>query len=198
MSGAIKFKISSTVAAFVRPGVTVEKKLSGIQTAPLLEPFERVTLLFCLLKDAEPDVKEAAATEFSALPGEDALSYILAPEAHPSLLHELARVHCGNPEVMNALLGTELLSIRTREFLHSHQESSHVLSGSSPAQECGEECIDENRSDEVDSPDGGLPEATGDMQDEEAAVIDEEDEQFLSKYKIAMSMGIGEKIKMAL
>ena len=117
MSGAIKLKISSTVAAFVRPGVTVETKLAGIQTAPLLEPFERVTLLVCLLKDADPAVQEAAGAAFSALPGEVALSYIHAPEAHPSLLNKLARVHYSNPEIAHALLGSELLSIQAREFL---------------------------------------------------------------------------------
>lgn len=198
MSGAIKLKISSAVAAFVRPGVPAEKKLAGIQTAPLMEPFERVTLLSCLLKDADPAVKEAAVTAFSALPGEVALSYIQAPEAHPSFLNELARFHYGKPEVAHALLGTELLSLQAREFLQRQQVSSPVQPESPPPLECDRERDDEIQVDDVASPDVDLPCAAGEKQDEEAAEIDEEDEQYLSKYKIAMMMGIGEKIKMAL
>lgn len=198
MAGAIKLKISSAVAAFVMPGVPVEKKLAGIQTAPVLEPFEWVTLLCCLLKDADPAVKDAAGSAFSALPGEVALSYVQSPEAHPSLLNELAKVHYRNPEVANALLGSELLSIQAREFLQRQQVSPPVQPESSPAPEYGGERDDESQADEVASLYVDLPDSAGEMQDEEAAEIDEEDEQYLSKYKISMLMGIGEKIKMAL
>ena len=198
MSVAIKLKISSAVAAFVMPGVTVEKKLSGIQTALLLEPFDRVTLLFCLLKDADPAVKEAAGIAFSTLQREVALPYIQSSEAHPSLLNELARVHYANPEVASALLGTGLLAIQAREFLQRHQESPPVQPECSPAQECGRVCDDDIQADDADSPDADLPSIEEDLVADESAVIDEEDEQFLSKYKIAMVMGIGEKIKMAL
>lgn len=193
MAEVVRFKISSAVAAFVRPGIPMDKKLSGIQTAPLLEPFDRVTLLFCLLKDSDPAVQKAAGIAFSVLPGEVARSYVQAPEAHPSLLNELARVHYGNPEVANALLGTESLSIQAREFLQKQLVSSPLESDISPG-----ERDDESQADELASPDADLPFAADEMQDEEAAEIDEEDEQFLSKYKIAMIMGISEKIKMAL
>jgi hypothetical protein len=198
MAGAIKLKISSAVAAFVMPGVPVEKKLAGIQSAPMLEPFERVTLLCCLLKDADPAVKAAAGSTFSALPGEVALSYVQSPEAHPSLLNELAKVHYGNPEIVNALLGTELLSIQAREFLQRRQTSPPVQPESSPAPECGGGRDDEEQLEDVSAPEEDLQFAEGEMQDEETAEIDEEDEQYLSKYKIALMMGIGEKIKMAL
>ena len=198
MAGAIKLKISSAVAAFVMPGVPVEKKLAGIQTAPMLEPFERVTLLCCLLKDTDPAVKAAAGSAFSALPGEVALSYVQSPEAHPSLLNELAKVYYGNPEVANALLGTELLSIQSREFLQRQQASHPAQPESPPAPEYGGGRDDESQLDDDSALDEVLPFAEGEMQDEEAAEIDEEDEQYLSKYKIALMMGIGEKIKMAL
>jgi hypothetical protein len=198
MADAIKIKISSDVAAFVRSGVPVEKKLAGIQTAPMMEPFERVTLLCCLLKDADPAVKEAAGTAVSALPGEVALSYVQSPDAHPALLNELAKVHYGNPEVSAALLGSELLSIQTREFLQRRQVSPPVQPESCSAPEYGGERDDGNQADDVASLCDDLTDSAGEMEDEEVAEIDEEDEQYLSKYKIALMMGISEKIKMAL
>jgi len=198
MAGAIKLKISVAVAAFVRPGVPVEKKLAGIQTAPMLEPFERVTLLCCLLKDADSAVKAAAVSAFSALPGEVALSYVQSPEAHPSLLNELAKVHYRNPEVANALLGSESLTAQTREFLQRQHVSPPVQPESPLAPECGEDRDDEDQLDVVSAPDDDLPFSEGEMGNEESAEIDEEDEQYLSKYKIALMMGISDKIKMAL
>jgi len=192
MSEAVKFKVSSAVAAFVRPGVSVEKKLAGIQTAPLMEPFERLTLLFCLMKDADPAVKEAAVSAFSVVPGEVALAYIHDPEAHPFLINELARFHYADHEVADALLETELLSAQARGFLQRQRPSAPVLPENPEPPESAEEPDDEVLA-------GGevFPDNDGEME-EEAAAIDEEDEQFLSKYKIAMMMGIGEKIKMAL
>jgi hypothetical protein len=201
MAEVLRFKISPTVAAFVRPGVTVEKKLAGIQAAPTLGPLERLTLLFCLLKDADTAVKAAAGASFSALPVEVVLSYVQAPEAHPSLLNELAKAHIGSPEVVNALLLCELLSIQAREFLHRHQVASAAQEEeSSPLPACDEESEDDDQADAVasDEDDDDQSCAEDEMQDDDVAEIDEEDEEFLSKYKIAMIMGIGEKIKMAL
>jgi len=198
MAEVVRFKISSTIAAFVRPGVALEKKLAGIQTAPLLEPFERATLLFCLQKDADPAVKEAAGVAFSALPAEVVLSYVQAPEAHPFLLNELARIHSGNPEVAKALLDTNLLSAQARGLLQSQQQPAPVQPENPPARVYAGDPEDESAEDDDAVSDDDTPDDEGEMPDEDAAEIDEEDEQFLSKYKIAMIMGIGEKIKMAL
>jgi len=192
MPEVVRFKISSIVAAFVRPGVTLEKKLAGIQTAPQLEPFERLTLLFCLLKDAEPAVKEAAAAAFSSLPAEVVLSYVRDPEAHPFLLDKLARVYYTQPAIVSALLGSEQLSAQVRELL----QRRHVPA--SPSANFVEEIAVEGPADDVASVDMDLPSGTGEMQAEKSVEVNEEDEQYLSKYKIAMGMGIGEKIKMAL
>jgi len=200
MSEVVKFKVSSAVAAFVRPGVAVEKKLAGIQTAPLMEPFERLTLLFCLMKDADPAVKEAAVSAFSAVPSEDVLAYIHDPEAHPFLINELARVHYADHEVADALLGTEQLSIQAREFLQRQRPSAPVMPEKNEPPDSSEEPDDEVLAgDEEQTGDEVFPDNDGEMEEEAAAAaIDEDDEQFLSKYKVAMMMGIGEKIKMAL
>ena len=199
MAEVVRFKVSPTVAAFVRSGVAVEKKLAGIQTAPLMEPFERLTLLFCLLKDAEPAVKEAAGSAFSALPGEATLAYVQSPEAHPALINELAKVHYGNPEVADALLGTELLSIPAREFLQRQKPPAPVQPENPQLPESDAETDDEVQSDDGDVQDGDLLDDDGALEEEAiAAEIDEEDEQYLSKYKIALMMGISDKIKMAL
>jgi hypothetical protein len=198
MADVIKLTISSAVAEYVKPGVPVDKKLAGIQTAPMMEPFEWVTLLCCLLRDAEPAVKEAAVIAFSALPNEVALFYAQSPKAHPSLLNELARFHFNKPEIANALLGSEYLPIQAREFLQRQQAAPPLHPENSPVHEHAGDSGGEVEDDDPVSQDEDLPYPEDEVPDEDVDEIDEEDEQYLSKYKIAMVMGISEKIKMAL
>jgi len=198
MAEVVRFKISSTVAAFVRPGVLLEKKLAGIQAAPRLEPLERLTLLFCLLKDAESAVKEAAVAAFSSLPADVVLSYVQSHEAHPFLLDRLARVYHSQPAIVRALLAAEQLSLQAREFLQRQAPAAAPLIEVAPQAKPAGESAPEEMADAPDSGDMDPPSDAGDLPDEESAEINEEDEQYLSKFKIAMVMGIGEKIKMAL
>jgi hypothetical protein len=201
MAEAVRFKISPTVAAFVRPGVPSEKKLSGIQTASHLEPFERITLLFCLLKDVDPAVKELAGTAFFECTVDAVLAYIQAADAHPMVLNELAKVHCGKPEIVTALLGSGLLTIQAREFLQKHLVLPPQQTETFPSSQSDGDAGDGTRPDATVSSDDDLPCQDDDTQDENASETDEmieESDEFLSKYKVAMIMGIGEKIKMAL
>jgi hypothetical protein len=206
MAEVVRFKISPAVAAFVRPGVTAEKKLVGIQTAPHQEPFDRVTLLFCLLKDAEPSVKAAAVAAFSALPAEICLSYIHTPDAHPAVLNEFARIYHGDAAIADGLLEAGSLTSQAREFLQRQKAAAPAVIESPSVQEPSEDLPDEAPEDiPDDAPDDDtvpdddeLPDSDDETQEVEAAEFDEDAEEFLSKYKIAMLMGIGEKIKMAL
>ena len=200
MTEVVKFRISPAVAAFVRPGVAVEKKLAGIQSAPSLEPAERVTLLFCLVKDADESVKAAAVSSFAALPGEIVLSYIQTAGAHPSVLSELARIHYSRADVATALLHTTLLPLPARQFLQRQQDSVPLAPPElyHPPADDTVENGDEMPADVAVPADEDLSCSADEMQEDELAEIEQESEQYLSKYKIAMIMGIGEKIKMAL
>ena len=198
MSTVIKFKISPGVAAFVRAGATSEKKLAGLQSAPSLEPSEEVVLVFCLMRDADAAVKEAAVKAFADLSGERIRAYVISPDAHPFLLEELARIHYGKAEVVEALLSSDHLSESSRLLLPSRcPVAPNPVQVAAPSEDAFEH-VDELPSgaemsvelDQMDAAEGGAQ--------EETVEIDEEAEQFLSKYKLAMSMGISEKIKMAL
>lgn len=198
MSTVVKFRISPVVAAFVRPGVTSDKKLAGLRTASLMEPFEKLTLLFLLKRDADSVVAEAALAAFTDLPGDCILQYVRNPEAHPTVLDELAKAHHDKPDVARALLGAEHLSVSARQFLESLQPVTPVAPEAPAGAEDGSDEVVEHPVVEAIPVAVDQPEAECGTEVEESAEIDEEGEQFLSKYKIAMVMGIGEKIKMAL
>jgi hypothetical protein len=200
MAEKIRLKISPSVARFVRPGVAAEVRLSGIRSAGALEPFERITLLFCLTKDSESAVKSAADAALAALSDDTVLVYIKSPDVHPSVLETLAGVFSVRRTIVEALLKHELVSPQTRDMLQGQlslladvatPSSVPLVSDSTSATPD----VYEPAMDETDQP----PESEDDATSEETIdEIDEEDEQYLSKYKIAQIMGIAEKIKMAL
>ena len=195
MADPVKFKISSAVAAFVKPGVTVDLKIAGLETAPSLEPFDQVTLVYCLMRDADAVVKKVAGTLFAELPEKIILQYVDSSEAHSSVLDALARVHYASPWVVQALLGNQILSDPARAFLQGRALSTSVVAVNTPIPD------NDNVHDAQsvgDDPGGDVSEEAAEEPEEELEEVDEDGDKFLSKYKIAMIMGISEKIKMAL
>ncbi len=213
MAEATRFKISAAVAGFVRPGVSVEQKLAGLEAVPSLGPSDRVTLIYCLMKDADAVVKQAATALFAELSPDVMLQYVETSDAHPVVLDAIARIHHDNPWIAQALLGSEMLSGPARQFLQGRTASTPVppvspvvtaaemlqnaevmtddLGGAVPAAVAEERAdIDEQLSEEGEEVDEEI--------EEEIEEVDEDGDKFLSKYKIAMIMGISEKIKMAL
>ena len=185
------------MAEFVRPGVPTEKKLAGIQTAPQLGPFDRLTMLFCLMKDVDGAVKSAAESAWADLTVETVRAYVQSVECHPSILSVLAKLHYGKPEFLQALLGSTLLPLPARQFLERQQALNTPPPEEPPAAPPVSEDDDEPF-DESEYPEDVPPVSDEEMPEDDSAEIDEEDEQFLSKYRVALMMGISEKIKMAL
>ena len=159
MAEKIKLTISPAVAAYVRPGTSLETRMAGCTAAESMAAADRLMLLFCLSKDSEPAIRAAAFSSLEEVPAEVISEYKGCPHPHPLVLDAL-----------------ELLSQKNSE---SAQPPETLLA--------------------ADNELAGEPDEAGqDAVTEEEAPINEEDEEFLSKYKTAQLMGIGEKIKMAL
>ena len=156
MSEKIKMKISPAVAVYVQPGTSCEVRLEGCTAAAGLSPFDRVTLLFCLSKDPDSQVKSSALNQLKILPKDVVCAYADSSDAHPSVLQTLSRVTHTRPVLEEA---------------QPDQSDSNY----------------EDSSDEVPSDEDPSAEDTA-----------EKSEEFISKYKMAQTMGMAEKIKMAL
>lgn len=155
MPEKIKLSIPPVVAVHVRPGTPLESRLAGCDAADGMEPFERLTLLFCLSRDVDPTVRSCALDRLRQLPEDVVCSYADSEKFHPLVLESVIS--------MRAVLPPVQLS--------------------------------------ETAPESALPDDLFEREDDEPAddaPVDEEGEQFLSKFKISQLMGIGEKIKMAL
>jgi len=190
MSGKVKLKISPGVAAFIGSDVHVDEKLRGIETADSMSPVDHVTLLFCLMRDTDSLVKEAASVAFGALPEERLLMCLTTSGLHPLLLDTITRVHYSTPAVAAALLEYPALSLAAGEFLRSVAVAETL-----PGGDAGDDpaSCDETGACDESAEDGEFLDTA---ESEEASVEGEED--YLSKYQMIQLMGISEKIKMAL
>lgn len=155
MAEKVKLTISPAVAAYVRPGTSPEVRLSGCTAAGSMAVADRLMLLFCLSKDAEPLVRAAAVSALEKMPSGIISEYRDCPNPHPLVLDALELLCPSCPETFPAVEAAMVTDVDDLE--------------SEPDEESGEE----------------IP-------------VDDEEEEFLSKYKMAQLMGIGEKIKMAL
>jgi len=95
MAEKIKLTISPAVAAYVRPGTPPESRLAGFTAAEGMTAPDRLMLLFCLSKDAEPVIRTAAISCLEELSAEVIREYMNAPNPHPLLLNALTSL-CRN------------------------------------------------------------------------------------------------------
>jgi hypothetical protein len=170
----IKLKISPAVAECLRPGQSAEERLRRLESASALEPFDRLMLIFCLMRDGDHGVKACAQSAFSSLPGETLLAVAGSQDAHPAVLDAIAKVHYQREGIAEALLESGFLSTPARSFLQKIiEQRSHE----------SHESHESHDFDESDEPDTAAA---------------ENGEEFQSKYQMAQVMGIAEKIKMAM
>lgn len=193
MAETVKLSIPASVAAFVRPGIPMEERLRGAGGAVDLPPRELLLLLFCLSKDSQPEVSSLAVSTLAALDKEILVCALGGGGLHPAVLHFVAGTNGTDPAVRAVLLDSVELAQVTRDLLLTQ----------SPVIAEGEAATDQSVQDDADTVDEPDAEALGQADDlaetdHELVEPDEEDDEFLSKYRLALEMGIGEKIKMAL
>src|SRR4051794_40469008 len=183
----VKLKVSPAVAAYVAPSATTDQKLQGISLSVSFGDADRLLLLYCLMKDREAAVAGAARQAFIALETAAIVTLADRPECHPAILDAIARYHHAKQAVAAVLLANPALSSPARDFL----EATGYGPSLSP-----EICA--AAPEEVEEPVELLDEADLLDEEQEEGEADEETDQFRSKYQLSQSMGVGEKIKMAL
>ncbi|MDK9718242.1 MAG: hypothetical protein OEL57_10120 [Trichlorobacter sp.] len=185
MSESVKISIPASVAAFVRPGTPLEERLRGARGAVDLPPRELLLLLFCLGKDSDTEVRRLAADSMALLDQQLVVSVLAEGGFHPAVLHALALICGRNPAIMSALLASPELAVPTRDLLQTHfpDVAETTTDGEQEDQALASDTVDDLDDKEADDPE---------------AETTEDDDEYLSKYQLAMEMGISEKIKMAL
>ena len=201
MSEPVKISIPAAVAACIKPGIPLQERLQAAAGAVVLPAREQVLLLFCLSKDPEAEVRHVAAASMAALDQTKLLEALDGSDYHPAVLHALAQLHGADQGVRSALLACSGLAEVTRTLLQAHVTEALAVAAEEGTEQPVEELspeTDASSADTTDPPADEWQAAEDDIEEDTEAEISEDDEEYLSKYKLAQVMGIGEKIKMAL
>jgi hypothetical protein len=202
MSGIVKVKITPGIAPFLSTDAGIDEKLKGLEESTGMEPEDQVLLIICLMKDADSTVKRVAETLFEALRPETLAQFLRsARELHPAILDMITRIHHSDADVVNELLGNNALSPSARHFLQNLTAdigaSRELTVEETPA--AGRDfCQPAARLDDIQDAEELSEEETAEDEEDETEPVDENREEFQSKYKLALSMGIADKIKTAL
>jgi len=170
--------IPGHLALLVKPDAPFTEKMKVVSGGVTASPGERVTLLFFLCYDKNQEIKSAALSELKRLPLPLVVDMYASPGTHPKLKELLARIYS----------------------LPAATESCVVPGESEKRVDVPEEATAEGAEDEA--AEGAEDEAAAgseeDMEEESEEEPLAEDEAYQSKYQLAQSMGVGDKIKVAL
>lgn len=182
MADKVTFRISSAAAPYIGADKPRAERLKAAAGLVPLPSTDLVLLIYYLCHDTDPEVKRTAV---ATLRGFDVpfLSQLLSnPELHPRILDALVQLHAKKPELASLFAAHPMLSEKAAVLLAEQgvfstapalPERPAEAEESSPA-DAGDEYVADSDADEM------------------------VEEEYQSKYQMAQSMGVGEKIKAAL
>ena len=191
------YKISAAAAPFIGADKPKEDRLKAAAGRVSLPPHDLVLLVYYLCHDPDQEVKRAAVSTLRALDSALLTQLLSDRELHPRILDALAQLHFSKPELSHLFANHPMLSEKTSRFLAERgilprASGAAAASGAPVAVEGGEGGADAAGQ----GGDGAAPDAAAAAEEEGA--VDEESEEFQSKYQMAQAMGVGDKIKMAM
>lgn len=191
MSDKVSIKVPAPLAGFVRPEAADEMKLRVVRAELEATPLERATLLFFLCHDKNPRIKKAALSAMRGLPLSLVMEIASSPVTHPRMVDLIARLFWTEGQILLLLSQRGDLLPSTSDFLAAKRGEPSPPAPSTPELEApaGEGLAEEGAA----GPDEGAAE-----EGEVSGPDEGEEEEFRSKYQLAQSMGVGDKIKMAL
>jgi hypothetical protein len=217
----VRLKVSPEVARIVAPGAPREAKLEAARGALPLSARDLVTALFFLCHGADTEIKARALETFRGISPAALQSVLESAELHPQLLDFVVRWRIAEPALIRPLLDHPALAAATLRHLAEHAgaailplladherccDDPEVVAALLANPRTGEDIrarltpVDElivseevAESEEYKALAGETE--NGDAEDEDEVV---EEELNLSKYQLALEMGVSDKIKMAL
>jgi hypothetical protein len=225
-STAVRLKVSPEVARIVKPGAPRDAQLAAARGALPLAGKDLLTVLFFLCRSGDAEIKKSAVKTLRELPATILSPLLKEDSLHPQLIELMVRARMADGDLMGAVIMHPATNIKTLLYLAA-KASSEVLERlaghqnllyqnpeiveaiiNNPAAEKTlkfklgwrdpeaaaqpvptEECSEEN-----EKPD----DEEGRSQEEIESLMEEADQEGLSKYQIALELKVAEKIKMAL
>jgi hypothetical protein len=183
----VTIRISHSSARYVQVDTPREERLKAARCEADISLSELPVVLFLLNRDPDPEIRAAALDALKRFPEKALLTVCSSPDTHPRVLGLLARLHFQNPAAALAIARNPSCDESIRSFL---AERGAIHAGEDAEPRCVEDA--EGVSPEADEASGSDAAEVGEEN------LDEDEEEFKSKYQLTQEMGISEKIKMAI
>jgi hypothetical protein len=179
-----KIRVSSAAAVFLKGDAPRDLKLKAAGGQVTLPASDLAVVLFFLCHEQDVEIRDKARHTVRDLPGGVVLGIVGRPDLHYRLVGFFAHLHGHIPEVAEALALHPAADQETLTFLAERgvavaaQRLAELSAASTPSLLLEESSEDEGETSEE--------------------TVDEENEEFKSKFKLAQTMGVADKIKMAI
>lgn len=197
MADKVTFKISAAAAPYVGADKPREERIKAAAGRVSLPPLDFVLLIYYLCHDPDQEIKRTAVATLRSLDTAFLSQLLSNRELHPRILDALAQLHFSKPELSHLFATHPMLSEKTAHFLaergivpSQNGKPAAAAAPVAPGRPAG-------AADEAPET-GDVATADSGIVPEEEAAVDEETEEFQSKYQIAQTLGVGDKIKMAM
>lgn len=203
--------VSAAVAKIVNKDASYDERLAAARGETSLVGRDLLTALYFLYCGGDRDIRTAGVRTLRQHPSESLAEVAALPDLPPRILHFLAQVRGSEPLLFQAIIDHPACPQETLIFLLEHAERrlfslifdretlwrsfpdavNALLRNAQLTEEERAALVNPVESDPLDDEEDG----------EELAVVEEApppDEENLSKYQMAIDMGVSEKIKMAL
>jgi hypothetical protein len=219
----VRLRVSPEVARIVGKGSPREAQLKAARGDLPLSGRDLVTALFFLRHGGDPEIRGLSVKTIKELDADILAPVVRDPDCHPHLLDFVGRQRLeeravielllGNPAVSSATLShiaengggpiLSLLADREEHLRKSPEIITAILSNpradrSLKMRLAPKEAPGTGEEEENPSEDEAPGEPEGEDADAEGESPEAEEEENLSKYQMALEMGVSEKIKMAL
>lgn len=181
----VVLNVSAAAAGYAAADTSREERLRAARWEVPFAAGDLVNLLFFLSYDQDEEVSSEAIKSLRQMPESVALQVAGSPETPAKVIELLARLHHGKPDLATVLVSHPMTDRQTMAFL-----AEKGIAGAAATLQ-----------DMLPEDEAVLDESEEDLDAETDAVDEEEEpesEEYASKYKMAQSMGVSEKIKMAL
>lgn len=179
-------RISPDSARYVKPGASREDRLAAARGEAGIPSSDFPAVLAFLSRDADPEIRTAAVRGLKCLARDILLQSCASPDTHPRILELLAKLHGRDAQVAELLTANPsadegvLAAVAAGQIARATPDQGEVADS---------------------QPGGSSTERAADAGEEETdpeEPVDEDSEEFRSKYQLAQTMGISEKIKMGM
>jgi len=179
----VTFKISSAAAPYLGADKPREVRLKAAAGSVSLAPTDFVLLIYYLCHDPDPEVKRVAMASLRALQAPFLSELLLNDELHPRILDALVQLHFKKTELCPLFAAHPMLSEKAAALLAAQEFLSAAPAAEAEPADC---CA------------GGAAAAAGSRGPDPADDDQVDEAVYQSKYQLAQSLGVGEKIKAAL